>query len=572
MDKYVTGLKRKFNEAEEEGDENNGNVSSQNSKTKHRKYDPMYLSLGFTYKIINGQERPMCLLCMNTLASDSMKPSKLKRHLEKVHADHVGKTKEFFQRKLDNLNKQKESFSKALSVSQKALLASYKVSYRIAKCKKPHSIGETLVLPAAIDIIATMFGESYADQIKSIPLADNTVGRRISDISDDLCDQLIEKIKLSSFALQVDEATDVAKDAHLITYIRYVMENDIREELLFCKAIEGKATASEIFNMIDNFFIENGILWENCVGLCTDGAPSMAGKNAGLQALVRKVAPRAVWTHCMIHRQSLVARNMGEELLEVFEIIIKVVNFIKNSPLRERLFGKLCDDMGSEYKALLYYCEARWLSRAKVLQRVFELKKEIAIFLADNKKDEADIFYDTKFLAKFAYLVDIFKRLSDLNKSMQGTQIHAFVQKDKITAFMKKIELWIASMKSNNFDMFPSFKTTCVNDDEIEAKQEMIIDLSSDSTLKQMFQDEKNIVKFWLQVKDDFPTLTNKALEILLPFVTSYLCETGFSAVAVLKTKYRSRLVIEKELRTAISTMEPRFEKICAEKQAQPSH
>ncbi|XP_026481385.1 zinc finger BED domain-containing protein 5-like [Ctenocephalides felis] len=571
MDKYVTGLKRKFNEAEEEGGENNGNVSSQNSKTEHRKYDPLYLSLGFTYKIINGQERPMCLLCMNSLASDSMKPSKLKRHLEKV-ADHVGKTKEFFQRKLDNLNKQKESFSKALSVSQKALLASYKVSYRIAKCKKPHSIGETLVLPAAIDIIAMMFGESYADQIKSIPLADNTVERRISDISDDLCDQLIEKIKLSSFALQVDETTDVAKDAHLITYIRHVMENDIREELLFCKAIEGKATASEIFNIIDNFFIEKGILWENCVGLCTDGAPSMAGKNAGLQALVRKVAPRAVWTHCMIYRQSLVARNMGEELLEVFEIIIKVVNFIKNSPLRERLFGKLCDDMGSEYKALLYYCEARWLSRAKVLQRVFELKKEIAIFLADNKRDEADIFYDTKFLAKFAYLVDIFKRLSDLNKSMRGTQIHAFFQKDKITAFMKKIELWIASMKSNNFDMFPSFKTTCVTDDEIEAKQEMIIDLSSDSTLKQMFQDEKNTVKFWLQVKDDFPTLTNKALEILLSFVTSYLCEIGFSAVAVLKTKYRSRLVIEKELRTAISTMGPRFEKICAEKQAQPSH
>ena len=55
----------------------------QNSKPKYRKYDPIYLSLGFTYKVINGQERPLCLLCMNTLASDSMKPNKLKRHLEK---------------------------------------------------------------------------------------------------------------------------------------------------------------------------------------------------------------------------------------------------------------------------------------------------------------------------------------------------------------------------------------------------------------------------------------------------------------------------------------------------------
>lgn len=147
MNKFVTGLKRKLNEAEADGkrkdNENNGNTTSQNSKTKYIKYDPSYLSLGITYKIINDQERPMCLLCMNTLASDSMKPNKLKRHLEKVHADHVDKTREYFQRKLELLNKQQETFSKTMSVSSKALLASYKVSYRIAKCKKTHSIGET---------------------------------------------------------------------------------------------------------------------------------------------------------------------------------------------------------------------------------------------------------------------------------------------------------------------------------------------------------------------------------------------------------------------------------------------
>lgn len=81
------------------------------------------------------------------------------------------------------------------------------------------------MLPATIDIIDTMLGESYAYQLKIIPLADNTVGRRISDISEDLCDQLIEKVKLSSFALQVDEATDV----------RCVVETDVREDMLFCK-------------------------------------------------------------------------------------------------------------------------------------------------------------------------------------------------------------------------------------------------------------------------------------------------------------------------------------------------
>ena len=112
----------------------------------------------------------------------------------------------------------------------------------------------------------------------------------------------------------------------------------------------------------------------------------------------------------------------------------------------------MCDDTG-----LLYYCEAHWLCRAKVLQRVFELKEEIAIFLSDNNRDEAHLFYDKKLLIKLAYLVDIFQRLSILNKSMQGLRIYAFTQKDKITEFMNKLELWTISLKNNNFDMFPTF-------------------------------------------------------------------------------------------------------------------
>lgn len=44
----------------------------------------------------------------------------------------------------------------------KALLASFKVAHRIAKCKKPHTVGETLILPAAVDIVSTMFGDNLA--------------------------------------------------------------------------------------------------------------------------------------------------------------------------------------------------------------------------------------------------------------------------------------------------------------------------------------------------------------------------------------------------------------------------
>lgn len=75
-------------------------------------------------------------------------------------------------------------------------------------------------------------------------------------------------------------------------------------------------------------------------------------------------------------------------------------------------------------------------NRSKFIHRVFELKDEIAIFLAENHKNEASSFCNDSFILKLAYLYEIFKILSDLNKSMLGPQMHALIQKDKVTAFI----------------------------------------------------------------------------------------------------------------------------------------
>ena len=72
------------------------------------------------------------------------------------------KPSEFFARKLSEMNKQSVVFSNFLQTPAKAQLASFKVAYRIEKCKKLHTIAEELVLPAALDLISTMIGESAA--------------------------------------------------------------------------------------------------------------------------------------------------------------------------------------------------------------------------------------------------------------------------------------------------------------------------------------------------------------------------------------------------------------------------
>ena len=52
-----------------------------------------------------------------------------------------------------------------MTVNEKYLLASYEVSYFIAKNKKPFTIGEDLVLPAATEMVEILYGSKYGDDI-----------------------------------------------------------------------------------------------------------------------------------------------------------------------------------------------------------------------------------------------------------------------------------------------------------------------------------------------------------------------------------------------------------------------
>jgi hypothetical protein len=121
-----------------------------------------------------------------------MLPSKLKRHLETPQPSVVSKSHDYFSRKPKELHQQKCSFYKQASIPSNTLLASYKVSHRIAKCKKPHKITEELILPAAVDLIKIIIGESAGKLLSKVPLSNNTINRRIQHIAEDLNDQLIE--------------------------------------------------------------------------------------------------------------------------------------------------------------------------------------------------------------------------------------------------------------------------------------------------------------------------------------------------------------------------------------------
>lgn len=73
-------------------------------------------------------------------------------------------------------------------------------------------------------------------------------------------------------------------------------------------------------------------------------------------------------------------KKMPDNLRNVLSEAVKIVNYIKSQPLQSRLFSTLYKEMGSKLKSFLFYTEVRWLSRGKVLTRIFEFWNELKIF------------------------------------------------------------------------------------------------------------------------------------------------------------------------------------------------
>jgi hypothetical protein len=103
-------------------------------------------------------------------------------------------------------------------------------------------------------------GEKVAKQLESIPLSNDTVSRRISDMASNVKEQLIEKVKtIKYYSIQLDESTDVSNMAHLLTFMRFEDEESVKEELLFCETLLGRTTSNYIFKKLDQFLKVHGI-------------------------------------------------------------------------------------------------------------------------------------------------------------------------------------------------------------------------------------------------------------------------------------------------------------------------
>ncbi|XP_060873899.1 protein FAM200A-like [Metopolophium dirhodum] len=366
--------------------------STINDKTvKRRKYKDNYLNFGFTFIGDDNNQIPQCIVCGVTLSNEK---------------------------------------------------------------KKPHTIGEELILPACKEIVDVMFGKEAAEQISNIPLSNDTVRRRIITMSEDI-------VKNVNEILQKD------KEFALYNLMKVPMFLEkIIEQFLFCRELQTTTTGVDVFNAVDNYFEENNMVWSNCISICTDGAAAMTGRFKGFLTLAKNKKPNLITIHCFLHREALIVKSSdGGELSDVLKTVIEMINYIKKRPVKCRIFEELCKNIGTEHTTLLYHTEIRCLSRGPCGE--------------ENIK----------------------------NANLSSTE------------------------------------------------KEQLLEISSDTTLKSKFYMSEND-SFWISLQNEYPEVSKKAMQILLPFSTSYMCESAFSILKVTKTKKRSTLKDIETLSEARGTLD----------------
>ncbi|XP_068204589.1 protein FAM200C-like [Palaemon carinicauda] len=212
-----------------------------NEVSSIQKYTAVYCQKSSTLK-------PQCVLCHTILSAESLKPSKLKRHLETKHPEHAKKDLDFFKRHERCLKTQILDRSGSFHQQSATVLeASYEIGFEIAKQEKPHTIGETLIKPCMMKAVNLFLGEASAKKMQQVSLSNNTIQRRISKMSMDVKEQVLTEIKgCPLFSLQFYESTDVSSCSQLLVFVRYINSGDIKDEFLFCSAFETTTKADDV--------------------------------------------------------------------------------------------------------------------------------------------------------------------------------------------------------------------------------------------------------------------------------------------------------------------------------------
>lgn len=293
------------------------------------------------YFVTEHKGKTICLVCRLEF-SDNRKHN-IERHFTSQHGEKdarfsdPGKREVEIARLKQEIEAEKKVVRKFLDKNELLTSASYQIAFNIAKSAKPYTDGEFYrsLLQSTITTLCTNFDEkvkkNLLDNVQLLPISGQTISRRIHDLGTQIEIKLKDDLqKCYSFALALDETTDIGDTSQLVFWIRFVIDmNTFGEELLALVPLNEQTRAIDIFNVFLSVVSRFDLDLNKLFCICTDGAPAMVGKSNGFIANVAKhmrqngIKHKLISYHCILHQENLCAKAI-EGQNDVLKIVTEV--------------------------------------------------------------------------------------------------------------------------------------------------------------------------------------------------------------------------------------------------------
>lgn len=245
-----------------------------------------------------------------------------------------------------------------------------------------------------------------------------------SEIQNELIELISKKLKntiehelsVTDFvSVQADETTDVSCMAQLSIIVRYVFNNEIKERFIGFFDVSDKKNAQGLSSVILSN-LEALSIKEKLVSQTYDGASVMSGERGGVQALIKKVCPEALFIHCYAHQLNLVLLYGASHIKDIKLFVCNLTafhTFFARSTARANL-------LRSKGFKLPHPAETRWNYHSRSVNTIKHFYNELksvmeAIISSDNfDYNTINMAIGLKNIlksAKFAFLICFYAKI-----------------------------------------------------------------------------------------------------------------------------------------------------------------
>ena len=311
---------------------------------------------------------------------------------------------------------------------------------------KYESLNQLLQLQGCTDIEALVVG-------RNAKYTSYHIAEEMQDcISDHLKANLQRKLgDVDYVGLMIDESTDISMVKNLVVYVRFVHSG--RPETHFLQLIEmdESATGAAIAEKMKQVASDWGIPATKCVGIASDGARAMTGKENGAIAHLKQTSPCLIAIHCVAHRLALASSQAAKSiprLMRYQRVLIAVYSYFSRSCVRVHNLHeiqKIVDDPQIRYQPIY---EVRWLSFFAAVQAVKRTIKSLHAFFEKEAKESGDPtaaglakgISEFMFLAITHLLYDVLNELTRLSKVFQKENIDFSIIAPSVHATISTLE------------------------------------------------------------------------------------------------------------------------------------